>query len=81
MICPRCDGEFVDERFYGPCRDCRAELVRDLRSPAPWLGCFRRVKIDDWHDDLVPNLEALARRKLGRAHQRHRERRWQERAS
>ena len=26
FACPRC-GREVSERFWGPCRDCRAELV------------------------------------------------------
>lgn len=32
MICPRCSRE-VDERFYGPCSDCRAFLRREIAHP------------------------------------------------
>jgi hypothetical protein len=30
MTCPRCHAPFV-ARFYGPCPDCRAELIATLR--------------------------------------------------
>lgn len=33
FICPRCGGE-VTERFYGPCSDCRAQLVDSMAGAA-----------------------------------------------
>jgi hypothetical protein len=29
FVCPRCAAE-VSERLYGPCSDCRAQLVANL---------------------------------------------------
>jgi hypothetical protein len=33
LVCPRC-GQSADERFYGPCTDCRAQLRLTLANEA-----------------------------------------------
>lgn len=33
FACPRCGNDAV-ERFWGPCRDCRAELGTDVHGEA-----------------------------------------------
>jgi hypothetical protein len=38
--CPRC-GSAVEERFWGPCGHCRAELTAAQRGEAPEVGSGR----------------------------------------
>jgi hypothetical protein len=33
FTCPRCDRP-ASETFYGPCRECRAELIATIRREA-----------------------------------------------
>jgi hypothetical protein len=52
--CPRCGGP-LDERFYGPCGDCRAALRAALGGPA------RSVEVADYEPkmNVTPNAVAL----------------------
>jgi len=54
VTCPRC-GTACDERFYGPCTSCRAEL----RSK--YLGEGREVEIAEYVPkmNVTPNAVAL----------------------
>lgn len=52
--CPRC-GASVDERFYGPCHLCRAELR------AKYVGEGRVVEVAEYEPkvNVTPNAVAL----------------------
>jgi hypothetical protein len=54
VTCPRC-GRVSDERFYGPCSACRA----DLR--VKYLGEGRDVEVADYVPkmNVTPNAVAL----------------------
>jgi NMD protein affecting ribosome stability and mRNA decay len=54
ITCPRC-GTAVEERFYGPCTSCRA----DLR--AIFLGEGREVQLAEYEPkmNVTPNAVAL----------------------
>lgn len=54
VTCPRCGGT-SDERFYGPCTGCRA----DLR--AKYLGEGREVEVAEYVPkmNVTPNAVAL----------------------
>lgn len=53
--CPRCGTSIVEERFYGPCPNCRA----DLR--AKFLGEGRDVEVAEYVPkmNVTPNAVAL----------------------
>jgi hypothetical protein len=54
LICPRC-GTVAEQRFYGPCTSCRA----DLR--AKFLGEGREVEVAEYVPkmNVTPNAVAL----------------------
>ena len=54
VTCPRC-GQTRDERFYGPCTSCRAELR------AKFLGEGRDVEVAEYVPkmNVTPNAVAL----------------------
>jgi NMD protein affecting ribosome stability and mRNA decay len=54
VLCPRCGLE-QQERFYGPCTDCRAELR------AKFLGEGREVEVAEYVPkmNVTPNAVAL----------------------
>ena len=54
FVCPRC-GVTVDERFYGPCEGCRAELR------ARYLGEGRVVEVAEYEPkmNVTPNAVAF----------------------
>lgn len=53
IVCPRC-GSTLDERFYGPCTDCRAALR------AKYLGEGRHVEVAEYVPkvNVTPNAVA-----------------------
>jgi hypothetical protein len=54
FTCPRC-GAGADDRFYGPCEDCRTVLRRDMAGEA-------RVVEDAAYEpkmNVTPNAVAL----------------------
>jgi NMD protein affecting ribosome stability and mRNA decay len=54
ISCPRCGAE-ANERFYGPCTNCRAELR------AQYLGEGRAVEVAEYVPkmNVTPNAVAL----------------------
>lgn len=52
--CPRCHGS-ADDRFYGPCGTCRAELRRTLGNEAREVE--REAFVPAMH--VTPNAVAL----------------------
>jgi NMD protein affecting ribosome stability and mRNA decay len=54
ITCPRC-GSALDERFYGPCTACRAELR------AKFTGEGRDVEVAEYEPkmNVTPNAVAL----------------------
>ncbi len=54
VTCPRC-GAQVEERFYGPCTSCRAELL------AKFVGEGRQVEVAEYVPkmNVTPNAVAL----------------------
>lgn len=54
FTCPRCRGE-VEERYYGPCGSCRAELVATVG------GAARDVEVAAYEPkvNVTPNAVAL----------------------
>jgi hypothetical protein len=54
VVCPRC-GSTADQRFYGPCGACRAELRTRLGGPA------RDVEVAAYEPkmNVTPNAVAL----------------------
>jgi hypothetical protein len=54
FACPRCHAT-VDERFYGPCKSCRAELR------AKFIGEGRIVEVAEYEPkmNVTPNAVAL----------------------
>lgn len=54
ITCPRC-GERADQRFYGPCASCRAQLRRTLGNEA--RAVEREAFVPAMH--VTPNAVAL----------------------
>ena len=54
FTCPRCSAQ-VDERFYGPCSDCRDQLRTTLR------GVAREIVVAEYEPkmNVTPNAVAL----------------------
>jgi len=53
FTCPRC-GTTVEERFYGPCESCRAELR------AAYTGVAREVQVADYEPKMNVTPNAVA---------------------
>ena len=54
VTCPRCGGSVEDERFYGPCTSCRAELR------AKFLGEGRDVEVAEYVPKMNVTPNAVA---------------------